>query len=269
MFQVSLFICVSIDWLFNTGFNCIPIILWWHCTYPCFHGVLLTLSQTTNFGPFHTERVCRWHFQIWLKWQKVFRTGRKHCVKRRNCLVWAISPFVFKRLVLQTYKNQGLLWKGLTSTLHNILSKPLAAFPCNHCRNIGQRIEGNESCRNDYHQSFKRMLCKLRVEPVTSFSQVRYAIDWAMGLGTSFVFWSANRKVVLSHLFLSYKNNFTADHFKNCNIIFVYFMLSAVWSWSKLTLNAIEVQLESITYIIAIPLVAVCHNTSIWVLTLS
>ena len=41
--------------------------------------------------------------------------GRKHCGKWRNCLLWAIFPFpsVFKRLVLQTHKNQGLFWKGL------------------------------------------------------------------------------------------------------------------------------------------------------------
>ena len=31
--------------------------------------------------------------------------------------------------------------KGLTSTLHNILSKPLAAFPHTHCRNDGKRWE--------------------------------------------------------------------------------------------------------------------------------
>jgi hypothetical protein len=34
----------------------------------------------------------------------------------------------------------------LTSTPHNILSKPLAAFPHNHYRNNGQRLERNESC---------------------------------------------------------------------------------------------------------------------------
>ena len=42
--------------------------------------------------------------------------GRKHCGKRRNCSLRAISPFphsVFKRLVLQTRKNQGLFGKGL------------------------------------------------------------------------------------------------------------------------------------------------------------
>ena len=42
--------------------------------------------------------------------------SRKHCGKRRNCSLQAISPFpsVFKRLVLQTRKNQGLFWKGIT-----------------------------------------------------------------------------------------------------------------------------------------------------------
>ena len=38
--------------------------------------------------------------------------------------------------------------KGFTSTSHNILSKPLAAFPHNHCQNNRQPCEGNESCCN-------------------------------------------------------------------------------------------------------------------------
>ena len=37
----------------------------------------------------------------------------------------------------------------LTSTVHNILSKSLAVFPHNHCRNNGQQWERNESCGND------------------------------------------------------------------------------------------------------------------------
>ena len=40
----------------------------------------LTLSQTTNFRLFQTERVCRRQFQIWWQWQKMCQTGRKHCV---------------------------------------------------------------------------------------------------------------------------------------------------------------------------------------------
>ena len=41
-------------------------------------------------------------------------TYRKHWWKRRNCSLQTISPFpcVFKRLVLQTCKNQGLFGKG-------------------------------------------------------------------------------------------------------------------------------------------------------------
>ena len=53
----------------------------------------LTLSQATNFRLFQTERGCRRQFQIWWKWQKVLQMGRKHCGKRRNCLLKAISPF--------------------------------------------------------------------------------------------------------------------------------------------------------------------------------
>ena len=53
----------------------------------------LTLSQTTYFRLFQTERLCRRQFQIWWKWKKVFQTGRKHCQKRRNCSLRAISPF--------------------------------------------------------------------------------------------------------------------------------------------------------------------------------
>ena len=70
----------------------------------------------------------------------------------------------------------------LTSTPHNILSKPLAVFPHNHCRNNGQRWERNESCRNDYHQSSERVLPELGIEPATSCSQVRNATDCAMWL---------------------------------------------------------------------------------------
>ena len=55
--------------------------------------IILTHYQTTNFRLFQTERVCRRQFQICRKWQKVIQTGRKHCEKRRNCSLRAISPF--------------------------------------------------------------------------------------------------------------------------------------------------------------------------------
>ena len=53
----------------------------------------LTHYQTTNFRVFQSESICRRQFQIWRKWQKVIQMGRKQCGKRRNCSLWAISPF--------------------------------------------------------------------------------------------------------------------------------------------------------------------------------
>ena len=76
-----------------------------------------------------------------------------------------------------------LLGKELTSALHNILSKPLAAFPLNHHQNNGQRCDRNESCHNDYHQFLDRILAELDIKPATSCSQVMYAIYCAAGLG--------------------------------------------------------------------------------------
>ena len=47
--------------------------------------------------------------------KKFSKWVEKNCEKRRNCLLQAISPFlsVFKRLVLQTRKNQGLFGQEL------------------------------------------------------------------------------------------------------------------------------------------------------------
>ena len=56
----------------------------------------VTQGLTQVSGPFRlyqTERVCRRQFQIRWKWQKVLQTDRKHCGKRRNCSLRAISPF--------------------------------------------------------------------------------------------------------------------------------------------------------------------------------
>ena len=59
-----------------------------------------------------------------------------------------------------------------TSTLHNILSKPLAAFPHNYRWNNEQRRERKELCCNDYDQSSERILAEPGIEPVTFCSQV-------------------------------------------------------------------------------------------------
>ena len=70
----------------------------------------LTHYQTTNFRLFQTERVCRRQFQILQKWKKVIQTGRKHCGKRRNCLLRAISPF-------PTVFSKGLFPRGVKRCL--------------------------------------------------------------------------------------------------------------------------------------------------------
>ena len=75
----------------------------------------LTLSQMTNFRLFQTERVCRRQFRIGWKWQKVLETDRKHCGKRRNCSLWAISPFpagFSKDLYCRHVKTRACLGKG-------------------------------------------------------------------------------------------------------------------------------------------------------------
>ena len=77
---------------------------------------LLTLSQTTNFRLFQTVSVCRWQSEVERKWKKILQKGRKHCGKRRYCLLREISPFptVFSKHLYSTHmKNQGLFGKGL------------------------------------------------------------------------------------------------------------------------------------------------------------
>ena len=55
---------------------------------------LLTLSQTTNFRLFQSERICRRQFEKFNEnGRNVLETGGKHCGKRRNCSLGAISPF--------------------------------------------------------------------------------------------------------------------------------------------------------------------------------
>ena len=73
----------------------------------------LTHYQTTNFKLFRTERVCRRQFQIWWKWQKLIQTGRKHCGKRRNCTLLAISPFptVFQKACFPGASKGVIVWE--------------------------------------------------------------------------------------------------------------------------------------------------------------
>ena len=76
---------------------------------------LLTLSQTTNFRIFQTERFTDDDFKFdeygrkFSKW--VENTGEKE--KFLVTSNFSFSHSVFKRIVLQTRKNQGLFGKGL------------------------------------------------------------------------------------------------------------------------------------------------------------
>ena len=72
----------------------------------------LTLSQTTNFRLFQTERVCRRQFQIWWKSQKVLQMGKNTVGKGEKLLVmsnFSIYHNVFKRLVQKTRKTWAFL----------------------------------------------------------------------------------------------------------------------------------------------------------------
>ena len=84
---------------------------------------LLTLSQTTNFRRFQTQRVCRRQFKFDKNVVKFSKWVKNTVGKRRNCSLRAISPFshsVFKRCVLQKRKNKGLFGKELKGDTHFI-----------------------------------------------------------------------------------------------------------------------------------------------------
>ena len=83
-----------------------------------------TVAQTGyySFNPFPNNKLWtlpNWkslqQFQIWKKLQKVLQMDRKHCGKRRNCSLRAISPFltVFsKDLYRRHVKTRACLGKG-------------------------------------------------------------------------------------------------------------------------------------------------------------
>ena len=81
---------------------------------------LLTLSQTTRLRLFQTDRVWRQQFYFWWKWQKVLPTSRKHCGKRRNCSLRAISPFptVFSKDLHCRQVRQRFVWEKVKGTKH-------------------------------------------------------------------------------------------------------------------------------------------------------
>ena len=91
----------------------------------------LTLSQTTNFGLFQTERVCRQQFQFWWKRKESSLNGQKTLWEKEKLLVTSNFSFphsMFKRLLLQTRKNQGLFGKGLKESFQHTAP----TLPCHH-----------------------------------------------------------------------------------------------------------------------------------------
>ena len=87
----------------------IPIIFF---QQPHFHG-LLTLSQTTKFRPFKTDLADN-NFKFDENGRK-FSKGGKHCGKRRNCLLRAITPFLIgfsKDLFCRHIKTRACLGKS-------------------------------------------------------------------------------------------------------------------------------------------------------------
>ena len=108
---------------------------------------------------------------------KVFLLLKKGQIKPIDCwlIVWCFNA-VFKgisAIARRPVHLSMLSWSSFNSTPHSILSKPMAAFPHNHCQNNGQRWERNESGRYDYHQSSERILAEPGIEPATPCSQAQ------------------------------------------------------------------------------------------------
>ena len=80
---------------------------------------VLTHYQATNFRLFETERVRRPQLQIWRIWQKVTQMDRKHCGKRRNCFLRAISPFptVFQKACFPGASKGVIVWEWVKGGL--------------------------------------------------------------------------------------------------------------------------------------------------------
>ena len=79
------------------------------------------------------ETNCRRHFKVHLKWKINTIQGRKHCEKRRNCLLQAISPFLtmFSTAISSECQNVVLCDNGLSPhfSKHDSCVKPLPDMP--------------------------------------------------------------------------------------------------------------------------------------------
>ena len=164
-----------IEWMvFEITFDIGSVMSWWRLTCLCISQVSLILA-------FGSEVTCRRALprkpQLF-KWRpspgplgyEFHRYHFSHAGPLHECMCNDCT---------ETCTNQCIPGVLLTSTPHNTsdLSKPLAAFPNHHFRNNGQWRERNESCRNDYHKSSKRILAEPGIEPAIPCSQVLEALS--------------------------------------------------------------------------------------------
>ena len=85
---------------------------WGKKPIPCSRSFSVALSQTTNFI---LKEYADNNFKLDENGRKFYKTDRKHCGKRRNCSLQAISPFpeVFSiDLYCRHVKTRACLGKG-------------------------------------------------------------------------------------------------------------------------------------------------------------
>ena len=98
------------------------------------NSTLTLIGKLTVFHPFPKQQILDSsnlkefaddNFKFDGNGRKFSKTGRKNCVKRRNCLSRAISPFstVFSK---DLYCRHGLVWEGVNP----FLNKPLFLHVC-------------------------------------------------------------------------------------------------------------------------------------------
>ena len=78
----------------------------------------LTLSQTINFRLFQTQKTLQTTISSLMKMAESYPNGKKTLWEKEKLLVtsnFSFSHSIFKRLKLQTRKNQGLFGKRLSN----------------------------------------------------------------------------------------------------------------------------------------------------------
>ena len=110
LLSVATTICVNLDHNPSTLQEC-------HCakTFHCFSVIVKWVKPITrrqNFRLVQIETNCRRHFKVHLK-RKISTTySVKHCEKKRNCLLQAISPFLtmFSTSIYLSASKCGIAW---------------------------------------------------------------------------------------------------------------------------------------------------------------